>query len=46
MDEYKTEKAVYTANDFVLWKENKLFVISPKFQRPGRMANSSPILLY
>lgn len=33
MDEYKTEKAVYTADDFVLWQENKLFVISPKFQR-------------
>ena len=33
MDEFKTEKAVYTADDFVLWKENKLFMISPKFQR-------------
>src|SRR5437899_136829 len=33
MDEYKTEKAVYTANDFMLWQENQLFEITPKFQR-------------
>jgi hypothetical protein len=33
MDEYKTEKAVYTPNDFVLWVENKLLEITPKFQR-------------
>ena len=33
MDEYKTEKAVYTAEDFLLWQENSLFEITPKFQR-------------
>jgi hypothetical protein len=33
MDEYKTEKAVYTPNDFVLWQENDMFEITPKFQR-------------
>ena len=33
MDEYKTDKAVYTPNDFVLWQENEVFEISPKFQR-------------
>lgn len=32
-DVYKTEKAVYTPNDFVLWQENNVFVITPKFQR-------------
>ncbi len=33
MDEYKTEKAVYTPNDFVLWRENEMLEITPKFQR-------------
>src|SRR6266852_5754098 len=33
MDEYKTEKAVYTPEDFLLWQENNLFEITPKFQR-------------
>lgn len=33
MDEFKTEQATYTANDFVLWRENKLIEITPKFQR-------------
>lgn len=33
MDEFKTEKAVYTPNDFVLWQENEMFEITPKFQR-------------
>jgi hypothetical protein len=33
MDQYKTEKGVYTANDFVLWQENEMFEITPKFQR-------------
>jgi hypothetical protein len=33
MDEYKTEKAVYTPNDFVLWQENEILEITPKFQR-------------
>ena len=33
MDEYKTDKAVYTVNDFVLWQENEILVITPKFQR-------------
>ena len=25
MDEYKTEKAVYSPNDFVLWEANSMF---------------------
>jgi len=25
MDEYKTEKAVYTPEDFLLWQENNLY---------------------
>jgi hypothetical protein len=33
MDEFKTEQATYTANDFVLWQENELIEITPKFQR-------------
>jgi hypothetical protein len=33
MDEYKTEKAVYTPNDFVLFQENEMLDITPKFQR-------------
>src|ERR1700731_1535075 len=33
MDEYRTEKAVYTPNDFVLWQENEIIEITPKFQR-------------
>ncbi len=33
MDEYKTEKAVYTADDFVVWQENEMLEITPKFQR-------------
>ncbi len=33
MDEYKTEKAVYTPEDFILWQQNGMFEISPKFQR-------------
>jgi hypothetical protein len=33
MDEYKTEKAVYTPNDFILWRTNGLLEITPKFQR-------------
>src|ERR1039458_4367518 len=33
MDEYKTEKAVYTAEDFILWQQNGVFEITPKFQR-------------
>lgn len=33
MNEYKTERAVYTPNDFVLWQENGVLAISPKFQR-------------
>jgi hypothetical protein len=33
MDEFKTEKAVYTPNDFLLWQENEMLEITPKFQR-------------
>ncbi len=33
MDEFKTEKVVYTPNDFVLWQENEIIEITPKFQR-------------
>ena len=33
MDEYKTEKAVYTPNDFVLFQENEMLEITPKFPR-------------
>jgi hypothetical protein len=33
MDEYKTEKAVYTPEDFILWQQNGVFEITPKFQR-------------
>jgi len=32
-DEFKTEKAVYSPNDFSLWQANDLLVITPKFQR-------------
>jgi hypothetical protein len=33
MNEYKTEKAVYTPEDFLLWRANNMFEITPKFQR-------------
>jgi Protein of unknown function DUF262 len=33
VDEYRTTAATYTPTDFVLWKENGMLVISPKFQR-------------
>ena len=33
MDEYKTQRSVYTPNDLVLWQENGVLEISPKFQR-------------
>src|SRR4051812_18295924 len=33
MEEYKTDRAVYTPTDFVLWQEKGVLVISPKFQR-------------
>ncbi len=33
MDDFKTEKAVFTPNDFALWQENTLLEITPKFQR-------------
>ncbi len=35
MDEYKTDKAVYTPDDFVMWQNNDAFDITPKFQRRG-----------
>jgi hypothetical protein len=33
MDEFRTEQANYTPNDFILWKEKELIEITPKFQR-------------
>lgn len=33
MNEFKTEKAVYTPEDFQLWDAGKLLNITPKFQR-------------
>ncbi|MGD0469386.1 MAG: DUF262 domain-containing protein [Terriglobales bacterium] len=33
MNEFKTEKAVFNAEDFLLWQENKMLEITPKFQR-------------
>src|SRR5579883_2330375 len=33
MDEFKTEKGVYTPNDFVLWHGHDMLVLTPKFQR-------------
>lgn len=33
MDEFKTEKAVYSPNDFVLWQAHEMLEITPKFQR-------------
>jgi hypothetical protein len=35
MSELKTDRAVYTAEDFILWTENELLEITPKFQRRG-----------
>ena len=32
-DDYKTDRATYTPNDFVLWERNEILFISPKFQR-------------
>lgn len=33
MSVYDTDKAVYTPNDFVIWTQNSLLEITPKFQR-------------
>jgi len=33
MEKYKTDKAVYSPSDFLLWQEKQVFEISPKFQR-------------
>ena len=33
MNEFKTEKAVYSAEDFMLWQQNDMLQITPKFQR-------------
>jgi hypothetical protein len=33
MNEFKTEKSVFNAEDFVLWQEKKMLEITPKFQR-------------
>jgi len=33
MNEFKTDSATYTPNDFVLWQKNDILVITPKFQR-------------
>ena|ERR1700674_2267655 len=33
MDEYRTEQAFFSPNDFLLWQEKELFQITPKFQR-------------
>jgi hypothetical protein len=33
MNEFKTDKAVYTAEDFLLWQQNDMLDITPKFQR-------------
>ena len=33
MNEFKTEKAVYTPEDFLLWQQNDMLEITPKFQR-------------
>lgn len=30
---YKTDKAVYTANDFIVWQEKGMIELTPKFQR-------------
>jgi len=33
MDAFKTDKSSYSLSDFLLWDENKMLVLSPKFQR-------------
>jgi hypothetical protein len=33
MDEFKTEKSAYSPSDFLLWQENGMLEITPKFQR-------------
>jgi hypothetical protein len=35
VEQYKTEKAVYTPTDLVLWHEHNMLEITPKFQRRG-----------
>jgi hypothetical protein len=35
MGPFKTEKSSYTPADFVLWQENDMLEITPKFQRKG-----------
>jgi hypothetical protein len=33
MDEIRTDRGVFTPNDFTIFQEKKILVISPKFQR-------------
>ena len=33
MGNFNTEKAVYSPNDFILWQENGMLELTPKFQR-------------
>ncbi len=33
MDEFKTDKAAYSPEDFQLWEANEILVLTPKFQR-------------
>lgn len=33
MSEYKTDQSRYTPRDFVIWEQNQLLVLTPKFQR-------------
>ena len=33
MEQYKPDRASYTPEDFVLWQENDMLSLTPKFQR-------------
>lgn len=44
MDEFKTDKAIYTALDFGIWQQHKWLSITPKFQR--RKVWSTPARSY
>lgn len=33
MNDFKTDRAVYTPNDFLMWEENGMLELTPKFQR-------------
>lgn len=46
MDEFKADKATYTVGDFLLWRENNILEITPKFQKKISVENARKVVFY